>query len=61
MVCNEGKTNLIVVNGSSGDREKIVVGKVIVGHTTSYIYLGGPFTEAGNLSSVTDIHVKSVL
>ena len=49
----------MVINGSNADREKFLVGKVTVKHATLYIYLGSPFTEECNISSVIDMHLKS--
>ena len=59
MVVNELKTKLMVINGTNVDRYDFAVGKVIVKHATSYIYLGSPFTENGNINSVIKMHVKS--
>ena len=35
------------------------MGGVVVKHTTSYIYLGSPFTENGKMNNVIKLHVKS--
>ena len=59
MVINEVKTKLMVINGSNEDREKITIQNVVVKHTTTYIYLGSPFTEDGRIDNVLSLHVKS--
>lgn len=59
MLINELKTKLMVVNGVGIDRCDFTVEDVVVRHTTSYIYLGSPFTEDGRISSVIGIHVKA--
>jgi hypothetical protein len=59
MVVNDLKTNIMVINGTKKDRESFVVQNVVVKHTTSYIYLGSPFTENGNIRTVIKLHVKT--
>ena len=59
MVVNDIKTNLMVINGVKKDRESFVVYNVTVKHTTSYVYLGSPFTENGNMNCVLKLHVKT--
>ena len=59
MKVNELKTNLMVINGNSKDREEFKVDEVIVKHAKSYIYLGSPFTEDANINNVIKIHAKS--
>ena len=59
MIVNEIKTKLMVINGTDLDREDFTVGNVIVKHTTSYIYLGSPFTEDGRMDSVLELHINS--
>ena len=61
MVVNELKTQMMVINGVAADRQDFVVSGVVVKHTTSYIYLGSPFTENGKLKDVIQLHVKSRL
>lgn len=58
MVINDVKTNFMVINGSKYDRESFIVNDVTVKNTTSYIYLGSPFTESGNMKRVLNLHVK---
>lgn len=38
------------------DRVTFILDNVTVKHTTSYIYLGSPFTEDGKISKVLKIH-----
>ena len=59
MVVNELKTQMMVINGVARDRYDFAVGGVVVKHTTSYIYLGSPFTENGKINDVIKLHVKS--
>ena len=59
MKVNELKTNFMVINGVDADRREFTVEGVTVKHTLSYIYLGSPFTEDANLSSVIKLHVKT--
>ena len=49
----------MVINGSSADQKEIVGGKITVKHVTSYIYLGSPITEDGNMNNVINMHIKS--
>ena len=58
MLVNKVKTKLMVINGCKKDRENIIVDNVIVEHTTSYIYLGSPFTENASMGSVLELHAK---
>ena len=59
MKVNELKTNIMVINGTANDRKEFKVDEVIVKHTTSYVYLGSPFTEDANINNVIKLHVKS--
>ena len=59
MRVNELKTKFMVINGIKEDRQNFVIDNVNVKHTTSYIYLGSPFTENGSIKSVIDMHVKT--
>ena len=59
MIVNDIKTNLMVINGSKKDRENFVVSNVTVKHAVSYVYLGSPFTENGNMNCVIKMHVKT--
>ena len=58
---NELKIQMMVINGVSADRYDFAVSGVVVKHTTSYIYLGSPFTENGKVKDVIKLHVKSRL
>ena len=58
MIVNEVKTNIMVINGVRDDRENFCYENVTVKHTSSYIYLGSPFTGNGSVKSVLDLHVK---
>ena len=59
MAVNEVKTKILVINGTNKDREEFVCKGVTVRHAKSYIYLGSPFTEDGNIRNVIVMHVKS--
>ena len=59
MVINELKTQMMVVNGTKEDRKEFTVYNITVKHTTSYVYLGSPFTENGKMKDVIKLHVKS--
>ena len=59
MVINELKTQMMVINGTKADRFDFTVGDVTVKHTTSYIYLGSPFTENGKMGDVIQLHIKT--
>ena len=61
MVVNELKTQMMVIYGVAADRYDFAVRGVVVKHTTSYIYLGSPFTENGKVKGVIKLHVKSRL
>ena len=56
MVINEKKTNLMVINGNTQDRDPIIIRDLTVRHCNKYIYLGSPFTADGLLSSVIKAH-----
>ena len=59
MDINESKTQMMVINGEREDRREFTVYNITVKHTTSYVYLGSPFTENGKLKDVIKLHVKS--
>ena len=59
MLVNKVKTKLMVINGDKFDREIITVENIKVEHTTSYIYLGSPFTEDAKMKSVFELHAKT--
>ena len=59
MFINELKTQMMVLNGTKEDRHEFTVCSITVKHTTSYIYLGSPFTENGKMKDVIKLHVKS--
>ena len=59
MVVNEVKTQMMVINRTAADRYDFTVSGVAVKNTTSYIYLGSPFTENGKISDVIKLHAKS--
>ena len=59
MAVNEIKTNILVINGTKKDREDFVCKTVTVRHAESYIYLGSPFTEDGNIRNVIGMHLKT--
>ena len=47
----------MVINGTIGDREPVIVDMIVVNHCDKDIYLGSPFTSDGSLSSVVKAHV----
>ena len=51
MVINEIKTKMMVINGTNVNRYDFTVSGIVVKHTKSYIYLGSPFTENGNINT----------
>ena len=57
MQVNEGKTEFMVINGDSTDRETIVVQDLTVKHCKSYTYLGVIVTENGSATSSLKAHV----
>ena len=59
MFINELKTQMMVVNGTKVDRQEFNVYDITVKHTTSYIYLGSPFTENGKINEVIKVHIKT--
>ena len=59
MFINESKTQMMVVNGTKGDRSEFRVYDITVKHTLSYIYLGSPFTENGRMKDVIKLHIKT--
>ena len=59
MFINEVKTQMMVINGTKEDRHPFTVYNITVKHTTSYVYLGSPFTENGKIKDVIKLHVKS--
>ena len=59
MFINEIKTQMMVINGTKEDRHPFTVYDITVKHTTSYVYLGSPFTENGKMKDVIKLHVKS--
>ena len=59
MFINELKTQMMVINGKKKDRLDFTVHNITVKHTTSYVYLGSPFTENGKIQDVIKLHVKS--
>ena len=59
MVVNELKTQMMVINGVAADRYDFTVSGVVVKNTSTYIYLGSPFTENGKMNDVIKLHVKS--
>ena len=50
---------MMVVYGKKEDRQEFVVYDLTVKHTTSYIYLGSPFTENGKIKDVIKLHTKT--
>ena len=58
MVVNEIKTKMMVVNGIKDDGLNFSYRNITVKHTTSYVYLGSPFTENGNVRSILENHTK---
>ena len=58
MQVNESKTQFMVINGTSRDREKIVVGNLTVTHCTSYVYLGVIVTENGSATTSLKAHAS---
>ena len=59
MFINQTKTQMMVINGTKEDRLDFTVYSITVKHTTSYVYLGSPFTENGKMKDVIKLHVKS--
>ena len=59
MVVNEIKTKMMVINGVREDRLNFSYGDIIVKHATSYVYLGSPFTENGNIKNILELHTKT--
>ena len=57
MQINEKKTEFMVVNGSTRDREKIVVNGMTVKHCSSYVYLGAIISENGSAATSLKAHV----
>ena len=57
MQINEKKTEFMVVNGSTRDRENIVVNGMTVKHCTKYVYLGVIILENGSAASMLKAHV----
>ncbi len=51
MRVNEQKTKLMVINGSVTDRTSLTVGTMTLGYTDRYVYLGGHFTDDGQINS----------
>ena len=58
MVINEGKTKLMVINGSCSDKEPIAVNRLVIKHCDIYTYLGSPFTSDGSISSAIKAHAQ---
>ena len=58
MVINENKTKLMVINGSFVDKQPILVDRIAIKHTDTYMYLGSPFTSDGSLSSIVKVHIQ---
>ena len=56
MVVNEKKTKLMVINGSTIDKEPIIIKDLSIKHCDLYIYLGSPFTSDGSVSSAVKAH-----
>ena len=59
MIVNRVKTKLMVINGCKEDHGKITIENITVEHTTSYIYLGSPFTKDGIIKNVLELHAKT--
>ena len=57
MQVNEKKTEFMVVNGTKGDRENVVIDDMIVKHCTRYVYLGVIVTENGSAAASLKAHV----
>ena len=57
MQINEKKTEFMVVNGSTRDRENILVNGMTVKHCTEYVYLGVIILENGSAASMLKAHV----
>ena len=58
MVINQSKTQFFVINGTSRDKEPMVMDGIAVKHCDLYIYLGSPFTSDGSPSSAVKAHAK---
>lgn len=58
MVVNESKAKLMVINGTTYDKQAIITNSLIIKHCDTYIYLGSPFTSDGSLSSAVKAHVQ---
>ena len=50
---------MMVVYGTKEDRQEFKVYDITVKHTSSYIYLGSPFTENGKIKDVIKLHTKT--
>ena len=59
MFINELKTQTMVVRGTKEDCRDFTVHNITVKHTTSYIYLGNPFTKNGKIKDVIKLHTKN--
>ena len=57
MQINEKNTEFMVINGSTRDREKIVVNGMTVKHCSSYVYLGAIISENGSIATSLKAHV----
>ena len=59
MLVNNGKTKFMVINGDENDKKPIEIRGNKVGYVEEfYLYLGGIFTDCGNMSKVMEIHAR---
>ena len=56
MEINEGKSNLMVINGSEQDRMPLLGGERPINHSERYTYLGIPFSSDGKMSTALKAH-----
>ena len=59
MLINNGKTKFMVINGDSDDKEAIRIRENMIKYVDEfYLYLGGIFTDCGDMSTVLAIHAR---
>ena len=59
MLVNNGKTKFMVINGDIEDKEIIKIRENTIKYCEEfYLYLGGIFTDCGDISTVLEIHAR---
>ena len=58
MSVNNSKTNFMVVNGTSDDKEPIIYNNNTISYCHQYIYLGSPFSDDAKPSTAIKIHAN---